>query len=367
MKGIAHFASAVAVASFLPQVVERSAQGSLVLLLAGLGGLAPDTLDFRLARFLSKPDVEIGADFDGTAPEGLNAQAVADRLAAFIERAHRTGSSAYARLGTVKLGTDLWQRYSIHFEDGRVRVRVGPLVDGAQTPIDEPTIPGPSAQGQGQAVVAAPMRCEASLRRGAAVVVDVFSGTMLEFRPCKAGIEVVFLPWHRRWSHSLFVTALLGGAIALWWEPLGGLVYVLGSLTHILEDQLGHMGSNLLYPFTRRRIGGLGLFHSGDALPNLFAVWSSAVLLLLNLDRFSPAPVLQPWPLLALGLVLPWGLVGALWGWNRRGRRDGQRGGGVLDRPPAWREATVVDVSQDGERRFVQHESALAESGPGDE
>ena len=37
MKGIAHFCSGVAAASFLPQVVHLSAGGSLIMLWAGVG------------------------------------------------------------------------------------------------------------------------------------------------------------------------------------------------------------------------------------------------------------------------------------------------------------------------------------------
>jgi len=352
MKGIAHFASAVAVASFLPQVVERSAQGSFVLLLAGLGGLMPDALDFRLARFLPSPDAdsyptEINGKPGSATPPDV-AQAMAERLAAAIERAHRTDRPVYVRLGTVKLGADLWQRYSVQFEGGRVRVRVGPAVDGAQMPVE-------GAELEGGAAVAVPMQQSVSRRGDAGVVVDVFFGTALEFRPRGHGtsegrtVEIVFLPWHRRWSHSLTLTALSGGIAALLLGPLAGLTYALGSLIHILEDQLGYMGSNLLHPLTRRRTVGLGLFHSGEALPNLFTVWLSAVLLLLNLDRFSSAPLFDPWRLLVLGVVVPWASICALLWWVRRRDRERQRAGGARER-----QAVVVDVSQDGERVFTR-------------
>ena len=384
MKGIAHFASALAVASFLPQVVERSAQGSLVLLLAGIGGLMPDTLDFRLARFLPKPDLEIDADSCSAPSGGLDAQVVAERLAAAIERAHRTGNPILVRLGTIKLGADLWQQYSVGFDRGQVQVCAGPLVDGAQSPVQDAHRPVGGAGGQGQAAVAVPMWQGAPMP--ARVVVDVFSGTALEFRPYQAGIEIVFLPWHRQWSHSLILTALLGAVVVLLAGPLAGLAYALGSLTHILEDQLGHMGTNLLYPFTRRRTAGLGLFHSGDPLPNLFAVWLSAVLLLMNVDRFSPVPLFEPWRWLLAGLVIPWSLIGvpmlhpanrmkhpanrmkhpalcptwSAWTWHRR-----QRAAGAPDPQSSLAPLTLVDVSQDGERVLVR-EGFTAE-GQGDE
>jgi hypothetical protein len=191
-----------------------------------------------------------------------------------------------------------------------------------------------------------------------AVTVDVFSGTSLGFRPHQEGVGVEFLPWHRRWSHSLIVALLAGAVVAVLLGPLAGGMITLGAVIHILEDQLGYMGSSLLYPFARAmpRSRGLGLFHSGDALPNLLTVWLSAVLLLINLGRFSSAPLFDPWRLLVLGLALPWVMIGALYGWSRRRRCERQR----VDSQDIERQATasrdtlsrgvLVDVSQDGER-----------------
>jgi hypothetical protein len=341
MKGIAHFASAVALASFLPEVVSRSAQGSFVLLLAGLGALLPDALDFRLARFLPRPDVVIGAGPGDAGDAGMDPKTVAECLAGAIKRAHQSGHSAYVRLDPVRVGLDLWQQYSVCFDRGQVWVRRGPTVDGAQRPVEDETCDGFAPV----ALSPTPIR----QADDAAVVVDVFSGTALEFRPCGERVEIVFLPWHRRWSHSLPLAVCLGGGIALLLGPLAGLVFFLGVVTHILEDQLGHMGSNLLYPFTRRRTRGLRLYHSGDALPNLFVIWLSAVLLLVNLDRFSPAPVFEPWRLLSLGFVIPWAVIGA-WRWWRQARERGRpRVASDSEAERSW-----VDVSHDGERRAMQ-------------
>ena len=180
-------------------------------------------------------------------------------------------------------------------------------------------------------------------------MVDVFSGASLAFRPSRGSVEVVPIPWHRRWSHSLTLTALLGGVLALLVGPLCGGVYALGSLTHILEDQMGHMGSNLFYPFTRTRTAGCKWFHSGDALPNLLAVWLSAVLLLLNLDRFSPAPVLGGWRLLGFGLVIPWATIAAVLWWRGHWRNACGRATSAVVRA-----TTLVDVEADGERTPVE-------------
>jgi hypothetical protein len=311
MKGIAHFISAVAVVSFVPRAVPMSAQGSFIFVLAGLAGILPDTLDFRLARYLRRPDVEIDPD-----PRSPDPQAMAGRLAAAIERAHHTGRSVHVRLYSLRLGADLWRRYSVRFARHEVQVSLGPLVDASQRPVSgghlDPSPPPVSAP----VPVAIPVQYSDDLT----IDVDVFSGPAIEFRPCETGVDVVFIPWHRRWSHSLTLSALLGVGIAFLAGPIYGLVYALGSLTHILEDQLGYMGSNLLYPFTRRRARGLKLFHSSDVLPNLFAVWFSIVLLLFNLDRFSAVPVLNPVSYFSLALILPWAAILGLAWWASRKR-----------------------------------------------
>ena len=59
MKGITHFISGVAVATFFPQAVQAAAQDlSFILVLGGIGGILPDTLDFKLARYFERVDVK---------------------------------------------------------------------------------------------------------------------------------------------------------------------------------------------------------------------------------------------------------------------------------------------------------------------
>jgi hypothetical protein len=76
------------------------------------------------------------------------------------------------------------------------------------------------------------------------------------------------------------------------------------------------MGSNLLFPLTKKRTMGWRLFRSGDALPNLLSVWVSLAIILLNLDRFSEAPLIPPLPYLALMVVVPCGLCLAWRAWS---------------------------------------------------
>jgi membrane-bound metal-dependent hydrolase YbcI (DUF457 family) len=320
VKGFSHFISGVAAASFLPGVVEMSAQGSFVLLIAGLGGIIPDTLDFRLARFLDTPAVEIDPD-----PEALDPQAMAEEVALAIDRAYATGKPVIAQLHTIRLGADLWRKYSIRFssEERTVSVRIGPLTSLSRVPYpgSEPDLPLGCA------------RTSAALRitEDPSTQVDVLSGPSFEFRRCGDAVEVTFLPWHRRWSHSFALAALLGGLFALALGPVHGAAYALGSTVHILEDQLGHMGSSLFHPFSRRRIVGVGLFHAGDVLPNLFAVWASAVLVLVNMARFSKSPLLDPWRVLLTALIVPWVAI-SIASWWRRRRHARDNGSATEDR-----------------------------------
>ena len=59
MKGIAHFVTGVAIATFFPEVVASAAEGSVLPVLGGIAGILPDTLDFKFVRYLEKYDVEI--------------------------------------------------------------------------------------------------------------------------------------------------------------------------------------------------------------------------------------------------------------------------------------------------------------------
>ena len=303
MKGIAHFISGVAVATFFPQAVQAAAQDlSFVLVLGGIGGILPDTLDFKLARYFERVDYSVDPD-----PAAPDPQAMAETLARALDQAF-VGEPVTVQLHTMKLGADLWRQYRVFFDTGagEVVVRIGPLVTTAQAPYPASE---PAAPTEGRAPVGVPMRPTYD----AETVVDIFSGPMLAFRRRIEAVEIIFLPWHRRWSHSLLL-ALGLGLLGTLLSPLHGLVLGLGALVHILEDQLGHMGSNLFFPLTRHRVPGLKLLRSGDALPNFLTVWLSLVLILFNLDRFSATPLLAPLPYFLLALVAPWTLIlGTAW------------------------------------------------------
>lgn len=323
MKGISHFLTGVAVATFFPEVVSHAAHGlAFGPVLGGIAGLLPDTLDFRFVRYFERVDEEIDPGqrvAQPGQPEQPDPQAIAERIAGAMNRAYETGQRVKIRIHTVRLGADLWRQMCLIFDRPRndVVVRMGPVVTTGQIPLAGSEIPG---LGTGRAPVKAPILHTYDDE----VIIDIFSGPSLAFDRQDNAVRVTFLPWHRAWTHS-FLVALLVGAAGLAISPIVGLVMALAVLAHIVTDQLGFMGSNLLFPITKRRTMGWKLFRSGDALPNFMSVWISMALILLNLDRFSSAPILPPLPYLVTVVFLPCILLLGWQAWSdlKRLRRAG--------------------------------------------
>lgn len=325
MKGIAHFLTGLAVATCFREVVQQACLGSLLPLVGGIAGLLPDTLDFKLLRYFERYDLEIDPGTD------LDPLRIAEQLAEIMRDASVTGRRRKVLLRTVRLGADAWRQYRVRFDPvvDEVQVCIGPTVSTAQIPL-----PGSVAGGCGSVPLGLLLAVESPVE----VIVDVFNGPSLAFVPERERIALHFLDWHRRWTHSFAFAVLLGMAVggAFWLVKrlesgmplaspmLSGLVVTLAVLVHILFDQMGHMGSNLFYPFSRRRILGLRWFHSSDAFPNFAAVWGSAWLILFNLARFSNSPQPAGWLFWCVGAGLPLAVAGALALWTYRRRRPEQ-------------------------------------------
>jgi hypothetical protein len=340
MKGIAHFVAGVAVATFFPEVVTSASQ-SLAFgpVWGGIAGLLPDTLDFRFVRYFDRVDEEIDPGQhiaqpgqhiaqpgqhttqpgQHTAQPGqLDPQVTAERIAGAMNRAYETGKRVKIRVHTLRLGADLWRQIRLTFDAARneVIVRIGPVVTTGQVPLGGSEI---QELGMGRAPIQAPMLNSYDDE----VIIDIFSGPTLAFDRENGAVRITFLPWHRAWTHSALL-ALLVGTAGLVISPVVGLMMVLAVLSHIVTDQMGFMGSNLLFPFTKRRTMGWKLFRSGDALPNFLTVWVSLAVILLNLDRFSKAPIIPPLPYVVVAIALPCLLFLGLRTWTdllRRRRR----------------------------------------------
>ncbi|RLC90979.1 MAG: hypothetical protein DRI77_14375 [Chloroflexi bacterium] len=340
MKGISHFVTGVALATFFPEIVQAAAEGSLLPMLGGIGGILPDTLDFKFARYFEKYDLEIDPSSEP------NAEAIADALAGAMRRAYEESKSQNVMAHTIKLGADLWREYAIRFdpENGEVSVRIGPLVNTGQVPL-----PGSEPEDA----------TEARRKLGLPLVhtysseykVNIFSGPSFRFEREGDQLYVHFLDWHRRWSHSLTLAAVIGalmglfvGLVAGWSTGLwAGLVTGIGFAGHVLEDQLGYMGSNLFWPLTKKRSPGLKLVHSGDAIPNFVTVWTSVALILFNLDRFSAQPRLNPLWFLGLTVALPLTALGGIYFWQKAQPRPGQ------DSVEAQRQADMIAEAEEVE------------------
>ncbi len=308
MKGIAHFITGVALATCIPEVVQGAAAGALWPVLGGIAGILPDTLDFKFARYFVPCDREIdpGPDPD---PD-----AVADLLVEMMTTACETGRSRRVLLHTVRLGPDLWRAYAVRFNPAaqELVVEVGAAVSAGGV-----AYPGLVPSGR-RAVRKLPMALRPTYDEW--VHIEAFSGPTLLFEPGADGLLIHFLDWHRSWSHSLVLGAGVGVLGAGIGGPDVGWVVALGWCGHVLEDQLGHLGSNLFWPLSRQRMSGLRWIHSGDAGANGMTVWLALALILFNLDRFSGQPMLPIWywPLVILPVFVV--VVGS---WMMKRRRNG--------------------------------------------
>lgn len=313
MKGISHFAVGIAAASCIPGVVERAAEGNpLHFILAGIFGLLPDTLDFKFARFLHKSDMQIMPD-----PLNPDPQLIANAVALAVNRAHETGRAVNLRLHTVRLAADLWQSYEVKFDVAgrKVTVGYGPIVDtGGNPQEDVPVVRSRSAQ--------AALACDIKLDYQATTRVDIFSGPTFCMKPQEKNTVVPeFIPWHRSWSHSIgmaFVFGVLGAAI--WGWPAAAVI-VVAYMAHVLVDQLGYLGSNIFFPFSKKRIPGFRLMHSGAAMGNLSAVWISCALIFWNLYAATGMSIsgFSFIRLMFFGVAAPLVLG---WGMRRLGKRE---------------------------------------------
>ena len=304
MKGFTHFISGIAVASFFPQAIHMSSQEqSFILCLGGIFGILPDTLDFKFAKYFHKSDFEVKPD-----PNNLDAREIAQGVANAIEKANKEGRGT-VQLHTMQLGSNLWRPYDLWFDSktSEVCVEIKELVDTGQIPFH-----GTGLEDKEKASARVKVSCEFFQQFDKKSNISIMTGPCFEFIKREDGkIEIVFLPWHRTWSHSLtlaFVTAIVVGIITYLTVPEGPnpelysiprwalypMIIAFGSMVHIFEDSTGFMGNNLFWPITKDRTNGLGFMSAAEAIPNFFFVWTSLICILYNLDRFRWAPEATP-------------------------------------------------------------------------
>lgn len=304
MKGIAHFAVGVAAASCLPAAVQAGADGNpLYFILGGVFGLLPDTLDFKFCRFFYRHDMEIRPD-----PLDIDPQMIADGIACAVNRAYETGRPVRLKLDTVQLAEDRWQSYEMEFDvvGRKVVVAVGPVVGLGDT--KESHTETQRTQRQWVAKLCCGVRPEYFARTR----IDIFEGPVFEFVPDveRGMVFIKFLPWHRAWTHAFIPAVLFALAGWLAWDAWAGLVILLAYSSHIVLDQLGFMGSNLMFPFTRTRTAGLMKMHSGEAVWNFAAVWLACLVIFWSLYS-SAGWTIHGYTVIKhffYGAILPWGV-----------------------------------------------------------
>lgn len=300
MKGFTHFISGIAVASFFQQAIHMASQeSSFILCLGGLFGILPDTLDFKLAKYFYKSDVEIKPD-----PNNLDARIIANGIAESVNKAIKEGKSS-VQLHTMQLASNRWRSYQLRFDTktSEICVDIGPEVDTGQIPFDGTELTDPE-----KAHARVKVDCEFYQQFDKVSNIAIMTGPCFEFQKREDGkMEIVFLPWHRQWSHSFtlgMLIALIVGIISYFCVGQGPtpklytlprwalypLIILFGSMVHIIEDSTGFMGNNLFYPFTKKRTNGLGFMSASEGIPNFLFVWTSIICIIYNLDRFRWAP-----------------------------------------------------------------------------
>ncbi len=282
-----------------------SQEQSFILCLGGIFGILPDTLDFKFAKYFHKSDFEVRPNPD---PDKLDAREIAETVANAVRKAEKEGRGT-VQLHTMQLGSNLWRSYTLGFDSttSEIVVELGPLVDTGQIPFEGTEIKDPA-----RASARVKVESQFFQQFDKKSQIAIMTGPCFEFvKRAEGKIEIVFLPWHRTWSHSLtlgMAIALLVGICTYFIVPEGPhpelysiprwllypLIILFGSMVHIIEDSTGFMGNNLFWPFTKDRTNGLGLMSAAEAIPNFLFVWTSLIAILYNLDRFRWAPESTP-------------------------------------------------------------------------
>lgn len=305
MKGLTHFAVGAAVATCFPQAVDLALQQhSFILVLGGIFGILPDTLDFKLAMFLEENDYIIDPATREYLKDPQNVdipdpQKIADKMAEALDYAWETGKFIKLQLHTVQMGGDLWRHYEVWYdtENNEVVVEIGPVVTMSQTPTEFPGIPMNFKER-----ASAKTKCKLLQAQSRSSKIDIFNGPSFGFEKKENGVEILFLPWHRQWSHSpligvtigFLVWLLMSGVLgSLYAATLYGLITALSFNSHIAFDLTGFMGANLAWPFKKRRTEGFHFLKASNPMANFLVICASGVLILWNLNHFAPQPVFE--------------------------------------------------------------------------
>ncbi len=314
MKGIGHFLTGIAVASCFPEAMRMTLEdNSLILLMGGAFGLLPDTLDFRVGRYLWPKQHVVTPDL-----KRLDARPVAETVARAIDEAAETGKPTLVKLNTLKMSANYHRTYSIFVDQERkvVRARIGPLKTMGQVMGGGGHLPRslPQEHERGELQWESPYKANMVNLYHAETSVGIFSGPDFAFVPDRGKVRMDFIPWHRTWAHSPFV-GLLCGLLAflvyglMGWSGTGDpsafvsttslTAFGVGTLAfwgHTFVDQFGVLGSVLFWPFSNRRSGGFGWTHAASVLGNITLNYCCMAIVFWNLIVYTAeANIILPW------------------------------------------------------------------------
>jgi len=313
MKGLTHFMTGVALSSFLTPAVTMAAstrlgegtgaESSFILLLGGLYGIMPDTMDFKMGQFFAAAEVEVDCD-----PSNPDPKKMARQIGEAMDQVAETGEYRKVQLYPMQLASNLWRQYMIKFdgETNEVIVVMNEIVSTSQ-------VPYPGTEPKENRVGRYKLKGKLLETHGRPSMVDIMSGPQFGFRKEGEHVVVEFLPWHRTWSHSYVLGAMLAlipliiaymAGLHHWY--LYGLAAFLGFAGHLTEDLTGHMGGSLIWPIKAKRYDGFCMFRASNPHANFSVDFASVVIILHNLDRITTQVIELPWWLYYLYfLVIP--------------------------------------------------------------
>jgi len=264
MKGITHFCAGIAVASCFPYAVETAVSGNTIcFVIAGIMSIIPDTIDFKFLCFIKHIDYRIIPEYDNFDPN-----VIAKEFAIAVEQCHLTNKKQTIRLCSVRMSPENWFEYSISFR-------------GKEIIVKENSERKSSKKGIATAVL--PFHCSYD----ATTTATIFVGPTISITPKEGYTQVDFIDWHRGFSHSFVMALVLSLLITIFFNITVGIIALTAYSSHILLDQIGHMGSAIFWPFNRNKIKGYSLCHSSSRFGNIFTVAVSSLVVFANLFYFQ--------------------------------------------------------------------------------
>lgn len=309
MKGVTHYFFAAALVSLIPMVMQLSVyEKAFIIVLGAVAGILPDYIDFKIVKYLWRIDEEITPEWP--IPD---ARRISEKIAQVIDEAWEKKRIINVQIHTIKTGPNTWRRWYIHLnpETKKVVVGIGPIQTFSGREFSNTVEDIPPEKRKGEASFNASLKYDYKDRT---IKISILSGPTVAFVPRDDHVEVVFLPWHRCCSHSFTMGAVLSLLVigfsliflqSLTHSLINGLAFFVGYASHIISDQLGFMGSNLLWPITKNRTPGFKLAESMDPYANFILFWLSITTLFWQMNASIPNPISFPLTIAVGSILIP--------------------------------------------------------------